>query len=256
MISLSEYILNVEEARIVPFGNTGSSARFGQCIILAGGSGIGKGYVRKTYLNADYKVFNVDDLKYLYIKLKDKKHIDDKHDYDFKNGEDMNMLHKNVAARGWKQKQRDMLFKNANTDRLPNVCFDITCKSDKELSNIINYVKPLGYTITLVWVVGNVDVAVENNNKRARSIPEAKLREIHAMVNSFLPELLSNKHKDLSDNIDAAYIALSAGMNRTLGDEWKNSPVLPVPKKDNDFDYVKVKNKVDRFISEKQPVKR
>lgn len=201
-------------------------------------------------------MFDVDNLKQLYIKLKDKKYIDDEHDYDFKNPEDVNMLHKKVAQRGWKQKQRSILFNNANADKLPNVCFDITCKSYNELLKIINYAKPLGYAITLVWVVGNIDAAVESNNKRARTVPEAKLREIHAMVNSFLPELLSDKRKDLSDNIDAAYVVLSAGIDRVLGDEWKNSPVLPVPKKGNDFDYEKVKNKVDKFISEKQPVKR
>lgn len=255
MISLSDYILNIKEARIVPFGKTGSSAKFGQCIILAGGPGIGKGYIRSNYLNTDYKVFNVDDLKILYIKMKDKGIIDDKKEYDFKNPNDVATLHKNVKDRQWKDKERDRVFNNVNKSKLPNICFDITCKDIDDLREVFKYVVPLGYYVTLVWVVGNVDVASDNNKKRSRTVPEKLLRETHNRVNKFLPELLSNQYKEESKYIDAAYIALSAGSGHVLGDEWKNSPILPIKKNDDDFDYSSVKDKVEKFQSEKQPLK-
>lgn len=255
MVSLYDYVLNIKEARIVPFGKTGSSAKFGQCIILAGGPGTGKGYIRSNYLNTDYKVFNVDDLKILYVKMKDKGIIDDKKEYDFKNSNDVSELHKQVKNRKWKEKERDRVFNNVNKSKLPNICFDITCKEIDDLREILEYVVPLGYYVTLVWVVGNVDVAAENNKKRSRTIPENILRNTHDSVNIFLPELLSNKYKEESKYIDAAYIALSAGNGRVLGDEWKNSPILPVKKNGDDFDYSSVKDKIEKFKSEKQPLK-
>lgn len=254
MISLTQYLINLEEARIVPTGKSGSAAKFGQCIILAGGPGTGKGFIRQNYINADYKVFNVDDLKGLYTKMKDRGIIDDEKEYDFKKPEDVALLHKKVKDRNWKEKERQRVFNNADKDRLPNVCFDVTCKEIDDLREILEYTVPLGYYITLVWVVGNVEVAAQNNKKRSRTVPETVLRGTHAAVNKFIPELLSNKYKDESSCIDAAFIALSAGAGRVLSDEWKGSPILPVKKTGDGFDYSSVKDKVEKFQSEEQPL--
>lgn len=253
MISLSEYVLNLQEARVVPFGKTGKSERFGQCVVLAGGPGIGKGYIAKNYLNADFKTFNVDGLKSLYKKLAENGKIDDTKDYDFSNPADVTELHKKVKDKKWKEKERDNLFNNVDKSKLPNICFDITCKKAADLEEIVKYVEPLGYYVTLVWVIGNVEVASANNKSRKRTIPDEKLRVIHKDVNKFLPDLLSNKYSELSKHIDAAFIALSAGSGRVLSDEWKNTPILPVKKSGDTFDYGSVKDKVEKFQSEEQP---
>ena len=253
MISLSQYIIGLEEARIVPFGKTGSSARFGQCVILAGGPGTGKGFIRQNYLNTDYKTFNVDDLKGLYVKMKEKGVIDDEDEYDFKKPEDVAKLHAKVKEKGWKEKERDRVFSGSDKNKLPNICFDITCKEIGDLKDILQYTVPLGYYVTLVWVVGNVDVAAENNKKRSRTVPESLLRKTHNAVNKFIPELLSNKYKEESKHINAAYVALSAGNGRVLSDEWKDTPILPVKKNGDEFDYGSVKDKVEKFQKEEQP---
>lgn len=253
MISLVEFIRGIEEARIVPFGKTGKSEKFGQCVILAGGPGTGKGFIRSNYLNTDYKVFNVDDLKELYNGMVKRGVIDDK-EYDFKNADDVSELHYKISDKKWKEKERDRVFNNADKEKLPNVCFDITCKKQEDIEEILKYTIPLGYKVTLVWVIGNVDVASENNKKRSRSINDKLLRDIHADVNTFLPELLSNKYPELSKHIDAAYIGLSAGNGRMLGDEWKNAPILPVKKDGDKFEYSSVKDKVEKFQSEEQPI--
>ena len=255
MISLGDYVLSLKEARIVPFGKTGKSERFGQCVILAGGPGTGKGYISRNYLNGDFKTFNVDDLKTLYKKLAESGKIDDTTDYDFSNPSDVAELHQKVKDKKWKEKERDNFFNNADKNKLPNICFDVTCKKPADLEEIIKYVAPLGYYVTLVWVIGNVEVASANNKARQRTIPDEKLRSIHKDVNKFLPELLSNKHKELSGHIDAAFVALSAGQKRVLSDEWKNTPVLPVKKSGGKFDYGSVKDKVEKFQSEEQPLK-
>lgn len=254
MISLVEYVRSIEEARIVPFGKTGKSERFGQCVILAGGPGTGKGYISKNYLNNEFKTFNVDDLKTLYKKLAKSGKIDDTRDYKFSNPQDVFDLHQKVKDKRWKEKERELLFNNSDKNKLPNVCFDVTCKNDKDLKEILAYVAPLGYYVTLVWVIGNIEVASANNKARSRTIPDEKLREIHNSVNKFIPELLSNKYTELSEHIDAAYIAFSAGVKRALSDEWKNTPILPVKKDGNKFDYSSVKDKVEKFQSEEQPL--
>lgn len=258
MISITEFLQTamLDEARVVPFVDAkGKQAKFGQCIILAGGPGTGKGYIRQNYLNTDYKVFNVDDLKGLYLDMVKAGYIKDEKEYDFKNTEDVAELHAKVKNKGWKEKERDRVFNNAtNTERLPNICFDVTCKDIDDLNEILTRVVPLGYKVTLVWVVGNVDVASENNKKRNRTVPEKLLRGTHAAVNEFLPDLLSGKYKGSSRFIDAAYIALSAGRDHVLGDEWKNSPIIPLKKAGDAFDYDEVKDKVEKFISEEQPL--
>lgn len=258
MISITKFLQTVllDEARVVPFTDSrGRQAKFGQCIILAGAPGTGKGYIRKNCLNADYKVFNVDDLKSLYLKMVKAGYVDDEKKYDLRNADDVADLHAKVKSRGWKDKERDRVFNNAtNIERLPNICFDATCKNIDDLNKILTRVVPLGYKVTLVWVVGNVDVASENNKKRSRVVPERMLRATHDEVNEFLPELLSGKYKGSSRFIDAAYIALSAGSGRVLGDEWKNSPIIPLKKTGDAFDYTAVKGKVNKFMSEKQPL--
>lgn len=259
MINLSNYILmSIDEARVVPFRDVnGRIKKFGQCIILGGGPGIGKGFIRKNYLDTDYKVFNVDDLKDLYIDMVKAGIYKDK-EYDLKNPKDVSALHGIIAKKGWKQKERERVLDKshiANLDRLPNVCFDITAKDPKAFEEIFDQVIDLGYEVTFVWVIGNIDVARANNQKRDRTVPEELLLTAHNSVNSFIPDLLSNKYPEISEKIGRAFICLSAGNGHELSDEWSSSPVIEVKKHGNKFDYDAVKDSVRKFMSEIQPEK-
>lgn len=265
MINLKQYIVNstllealIEENKVVSFKDAnGRPKKFGQCIILGGGPGIGKGFIRSNYLDTDYKIFNVDDYKELYNKMV-KAGVTDDREYDLGDNKDTAKLHGIIKGKGWKSKDRNKMLNPSHIvskDRLPNICFDVTAKDIKTFEEIFEQIDGLGYEITFVWVIGNLEVAVVNNSKRARKVPGNILTDTHNLVNKLIPEILSNKYPDISEKIDRAFICLSAGMGRKLADKWSGSPVIEVPKKDNKFDYDSVKKDIETFISEKQPEK-
>lgn len=265
MIDLKQYIENssilealIEENKVVSFKDAnGRTKKFNQCIILGGGPGIGKGFIRANYLDTDYKIFNVDDYKKLYNKMVKAGIIDDR-EYDLGDNKDTAKLHYIIKSKEWKSKDRNKMLnpKNiANKDRLPNICFDVTAKDIKTFEEIFEQIDGLGYEITFVWVIGNLEVAVVNNSKRARKVPADILTDTHNLVNKLIPEILSNKYPDVSEKIDRAFICLSAGIGRKLADKWSGSPVIEVPKKDNKFDYESIQSDIEKFISEKQPEK-
>lgn len=265
MIDLRQYIENssilealIEENKVVSFKDAnGRQKKFGQCIILGGGPGIGKGFIRSNYLDTDYKVFNVDDYKELYNKMVKAGVVNDK-EYDLGDNKETSELHEIIKHKKWKSKDRDKMLNNANIvskDRLPNICFDVTAKNTKTFEEIFKQIDGLGYEITFVWVVGNLEVALYNNSKRKRQVSHEVLTDTHDKVNKFIPEILSNQYPDISEKIDRAFICLSAGIGRKLADKWSGSPVIEVPKKDNKFDYDSVKKDIETFISEKQPEK-
>ena len=263
MINLKQYIENssilealISENKVVSFKDAnGRQQKFGQCIILGGGPGIGKGFIRANYLDTDYKIFNVDTLKKLYNKMTKAGIINDKV-YDLKNRDDVSALHNIIKDKKWKFKERDRMLNAShivNKNRLPNICFDITAKDPIAFKEIFEQIAGLGYEITFVWVIGNLEVAIYNNSKRSRSISNDILINSHNEVNKFIPELLSNKYPDISNKIDRAFICLSAGIGRDLSDKWSGSPVIEVPKKDNKFDYDSIKSEIEEFMLEKQP---
>lgn len=257
---IKESLNEIDEAKVVSFKDKlGHKKQFNQCIILGGGPGIGKGFIRANYLDVDYKIFNVDTLKKLYVKMVDNGIIDDKK-YNFKNKSDVGELHKKISDLGWKFKDREkMLNKDnvTNKDRLPNICFDITAKDPKAFEEIFDLVDGLGYEITFVWVVGNLDVAIANNEKRSRSVDSDLLRSIHAEVNDFIPKLLSNKYPEISKHIDRAFIALSAGIGRELAPRYKDVQVVELRKTDGaNFNYDEMQEEIENFMHEIQPEKK
>lgn len=265
MINLRQYIVInfvieslINENKIISFKDiNGRPKKFGQCIILGGGPGIGKGFIRANYLDTDYKIFNVDGYKELYNKMVKAGLIDDK-EYNLVNNKETSELHGIIKDKGWKSKDRNKMLNPSHIvskDRLPNICFDITAKNVKAFKDIFKQIDGLGYEITFVWVVGNLEVAIYNNSKRKRQVPKDRLIKSHNQINEFIPELLSNNYPDISEKIDRAFICLSAGIGRKLSDQWSGSPVIEVPKKDNKFDYDSVKKDIETFISEKQPEK-
>lgn len=224
---------------------------------MGGGPGIGKGFIRANYLDIDYNIFNVDNYKILYNKMIKAGIIDDR-EYDLGDNKDTAKLHGIIKSKDWKSKDRNKMLNSShivNKDRLPNICFDVTAKDPETFEEIFEQIDGLGYEITFVWVIGNLEVALVNNNKRARKVPYKILTDTHNQVNKFIPEILSNKYPDISEKIDRVFICLSAGMDRKLSDEWSGSPVIEVKKKDNKFDYNSVKKDIETFISEKQPEK-
>jgi hypothetical protein len=236
---------------------------YGECIILAGGPGSGKGFI-KNIIDADFKTYDVDDLKGKYIKLLNQGKLKDElKNFDFKNPEDVTELHMRVKDHGWKDKQINLIFRNKqnpnkeanNSKILPNLLFDRVSGKIEDITEIATRAKTLGYNVTLVWVLCNLEVAKINNRVRDRYVDEEKvLIPNHKAAYKTLTDLLNNKYPYFNDYIDTAWIGYSAGYGRIQGGKYKTSPVIKV-KKDSEGKFIFDQEKmVDSFLKEKQPI--
>ena len=143
MKKFSEILEDVINEKLITFGN--KRPKYGNVVILAGGGGSGKGFIiDKLIGSADYKIFNVDDLKmlakeskilqnrlsngdygeqYKNVKLKEL-------DLTDKSGKPTELLHQIVKDMGL-QKKQFKAFKNVmlkNPKYRPNIIFDVTLK--------------------------------------------------------------------------------------------------------------------------------
>jgi predicted kinase len=182
---VSDYITDSEqvldEASSITFNNE-TFPKSGWCVILAGGAGSGKGYVQKTALLIDAKVFDVDKLKTLYVKAAKKGLIEDpKHgNYNFKNDKDVSELHSIIKTKEYRQTMYKYFFNDMNElKNKPNIIFDITGRDVKDIKEINKLTKEFGYKISLVWVVTNREIARKQNKSRDRVVNNDILNQIH-----------------------------------------------------------------------------
>ena len=258
MKKLLDYIL---ENTVVGFGR--KTPQYGECIILAGGPGSGKGFI-KNIIDADFKTFDVDELKVKYVKmLKQGKLNDELKDFDWSKPEDVTDLHMRVKDHGWKDKQINLIFRNKyNTEKeannskiLPNILFDRVSGKIEDITEIATRAKTLGYNVTVVWVLCNIDIAKINNQVRDRRVSEEDvLIPNHKAAYKTLTDLFNNKYPNFNDFIDNAWIGYSAGFGRKLGGKYEKSPTIKI-RKDNDGKWIfNQKEMVDAFLNEKQPI--
>lgn len=248
------------ENRVISFG--GVTPTYGECIILAGGTGSGKGFIKKI-IDADFRTYDVDELKSKYERLLKQGKLKDKlKDFDWSNPEDVTELHMRVKDHGWKEKQINLIFRNksnpnkeaSNSKILPNLLFDRVSGKIEDITEIATRAKTLGYNVTLVWVLCNFDVAKINNSVRYRRVSDDILKDAHDNAYKTITDLLNNKYPNFNDYIDNAWIGYSAGFGRKLNDKYSKSPCIKVKKDENGqfvFDQEKM---VDDFLKEKQPI--
>ena len=147
-----------------------------KAFFLAGGPGSGKSYVvRKTTGGTGLKVVNSDDaferlLKKANMSLKipspsagGKKDFDPEKDKEYK------------SYMGVRDKAKEITKKqqaNYLEGRL-GLIVDGTGKDYDKISNQSNELRQLGYDTHLIFVNTSLDVALERNAKRSRSVPES-----------------------------------------------------------------------------------
>lgn len=192
----SEKLLNqetegtIDEALITFAGR--AYPKFGQVVILAGGAGSGKGFVNSNLMGIEGKTFDVDALKNLAMgskKFAQKVKEETGHDinnFNLKKSENVSKIHEILAdVYGITKKHQATMFTSvmmAAPDRKPNLIFDVTLKDVNKLRKITDNVTELGYpkeNVHIVWVVNDIDVAIEQNKNRDRVVPEEILLTTH-----------------------------------------------------------------------------
>ena len=179
----------IDEASLVTFGGD-PRPKFGWGIVMAGGSGSGKGYVQGHNMDIECKVIDVDELKKLYVAATQHGKFNDTREYDFKNPQDVADLHQIVKQHGFKDKREAAFFANLDPKRLPNVLYDITGDDAKKVDGIGRKLKEAGYKTCLVWVVTNREVAFIQNLMRSRVVPDAIFHDTHNRVPDQIKKLL------------------------------------------------------------------
>ena len=187
--------------------------KFGNIVIMAGGAGSGKGFIKDNLLGIEGKVLDTDQLKQLVITCNafDKK-FQKEYQYslselDLGNPPDVSDLHEFVASQKLENRRNDALalsLLELPDDRLPNLIFDTTLKDLYKLQSISNLANELGYAkenISIVWVVTQFEVAKQQNSKRERRVPDDVLERTHFGVAQTMNYLL-HRSEQLQTTVD------------------------------------------------------
>jgi hypothetical protein len=180
----------------------------GNVVILAGGAGSGKGFIKDKLLAIEGINVNVDDIKELSLKselIKARALSDYKIDLskmNLRNPEDVTHLHSLLSDMKILDKEKRVLYTSilsGDQKSKPNIIFDVTLKDITKLNNLTADVLRLGYNkqnIHIVWVVNDVKVAIEQNKSRERVIPEDILVDTHEGASLTMKKII-----DMGDNL-------------------------------------------------------
>jgi hypothetical protein len=168
--------------------------RYGQVVFLAGGAGSGKGFAQKEFMEADkFKVFDVDELKKLFIKIHDLK-------MNLRNPKDVEKLHGMVKKSGVADKRllklAASISQSKTKDTLPNLMFDVTLKEIEDIKERLPMLTALGYdakNIHVTWVLTDYYVAVKANRERDRVVPDDILLQTHVGAAKTMSEIVKGK---------------------------------------------------------------
>lgn len=201
--TLSESVLLTE--KLITVGGK-TYPKFGTVVIMAGGGGSGKGFIKNNLLGAEGYSFDPDFLKELSAKTPAiEKRVKDELGVslaqlasDMKNPENVARMHEIIGDYlKLGDKRQSTLAKSiltAHPDRKPNLIFDVTLKDLSRLQRISRRAAALGYdmkNIHIVWVVNDIEIAKKQNAARDRTIPVEILVNTHRGVSQTMHDILN-----------------------------------------------------------------
>ena len=249
--------------------------KYGQIVFLAGGAGSGKGFAIKHFMQgSDFKVRDVDELKIAFQKLdalgkfttqnlldkygdniseKDKELIQKElidanvkmSDLNLKTPTHVYILHVLIRATGAKDKTLELMLAGSEKGQLPNIIFDSTFKEISDMTDVLPKLFNAGYQpkdIHVSWVLTNYQIAIKNNKKRNRVVPEDILLATHAgaaqtvynlVTNAMPPEVQGGVYVILNNPENTIFI-VDPKTNKAYKDK-KGNPVI------KDFKYLTLK---------------
>ena len=194
----------------------GNRPNFGQVILLAGGAGSGKAFVRQKIIGISSKVFDVDSVKEKLLRMINDKKISNKNkgasgwrqkildkynidvlDLDMQNPDNTAKLHHINKELGISDKSEKNFFNSlvVNQKNLPNVTFDTTLKSEGKIQKLIDQVQSYGYkkeNIHIIWIMNDFEVSKKQNKSRPRVVADDTLKDTHLGVAFTIQNLMRN----------------------------------------------------------------
>ena len=210
MLSEGDITPEFLEEKLITFGGA-AYPKFGHVVIMAGGAGSGKGFVLNNLVGLQGKVFDVDELKQLATRspkiiqrVRDELGIDltkldtRQNQLALKDPDNVALLHEIVGDVLNIPDRRQQAFLTsvmaADSERKPNIIFDVTLKDFQKLNNITRMAKNLGYAtqnIHIVWVVNDIEVALSQNITRDRTVPAEILINTHRGVSATMMDIIN-----------------------------------------------------------------
>jgi hypothetical protein len=254
MLSFNDHKFGNLTEKLITFANK-AYPKFGNVIIMAGGAGSGKGFVKDKLVGAEGFTFDVDELKKLSArtpaiikKVKDELDIDlPLLGRDMRNPENVSKMHEIIGDYLNLDNKRMQAFYSsvitAHPDRKPNIIFDVTLKDLRKLQNITRQIKNIGYDpkmIHIVWVVNDIEVAVAQNAARARKVPVEILVNTHRGAAQTMGDII-NMGNDLGKYMDGDIVFAfnKVGVDQELDVSRSGGSYI----KDSNYFYVKKSGK-------------
>ena len=194
--------------KLITFGGQ-AYPKSGHVVILAGGAGSGKGFIKDNLLGIEGFSFDVDHLKSLSLRapkliqmIKDE-FGQDITKFKLKNPSDVSTLHDIIGGQLKLQNKKltalyTSILTTPQVDK-PNIIFDVTLKDLNKLDKISRGVQQLGYDkkkIHIVWVLNDVEVAKKQNQDRDRTVDVDILINTHQGVSQTMSQII-----DMGDRI-------------------------------------------------------
>ena len=239
---------DVLNEKLITFGGK-AYPKFGNTVLLAGGAGSGKGFVKDKLMGIEGQVYDVDEVKQLAMKSKKINQMAkeqtgyDISKFDLKKPEDVSTLHgildETLNVIDKRKLSRYASILTAPADRKPNLIFDVTLKNLNKLRSITSDIESLGYKKDLshlVWVINDYNVAKAQNKERNRQVPEEILMDTHRGAAQTAKDIL-DMGKDIKKYIDGDiwYAFNKRGVDSTIAKSDKGGSYI------KDANYIKVK---------------
>lgn len=200
------------ESKALNLGNKSIAyPNYNQAVILAGGSGSGKGFILNNVLSIRGKVFDTDQLKIKIPKVMNddiKSLFEEQYGYritdrDLSDPHHVSNLHVFLKELGYEKRIYETFFKaNMLSEYKPNVIFDTTFASlDKArlLSRWLDFGGYKRYNRHLVWVLNDIEVAIQQNSTRTRSVSYKILLNTHTNSSLTIKELMQENNRRYFD---------------------------------------------------------
>jgi hypothetical protein len=201
--------------KLITFGGR-AYPKFGNVVIMAGGAGSGKGFVKDKLVGLEGFTFDVDELKKLASKtprivkrVKDELGVDlEQLGTQLRDPDKVSKLHEIIGdALDLDNRRLQALYTSilsADPERKPNIIFDVTLKDLRKLEKLTRQASSLGYdkkNIHIVWVVNDIEVALDQNASRDRVVRADILINTHRGAAATMADVI-NMGKDLDTYMD------------------------------------------------------
>lgn len=244
---------NLYLEKLITFGKK-AYPKNNNVVIVAGGGGSGKGFQIANMFGINGKIFDIDTLKEFVLKSKYfQQLILEKFNIDIiklklSSPDDTKLLHKIINDLKLIPKYNEKVL-NAVKESIykPNLIFDKTCSSLKDITTVSEQVQSIGYkkeNIHLVWILTNYETALIQNSQRERKVPEDILLATHIGTASVFNMILTNPN--ILQNFVGGDIYISfntAGIDTHVTLNNRNKPII------TDFDYIQIKEQGKNILS-------